>query len=322
MIKPPRLRPGDTVALVSPSKTLDGRTTEVEKARRNFENATGLKTVLAPNALAKHYYSAGTPEQRLDDLHWAVTNPEIAAIIFTVGGNTAIDLLTGMNFSLLKEHPKIISGISDATTLLDAITAKTSLITYLGTEFLDFAHYDMPYEAASMRQVWFDGQPYGITPNSHWRNFDGLPTTYTGWRCIRAGVAEGKIVGGNGTCFVQLLGTEYEMDARGNILFLEYYKRAKGEIHRQLMQLRLRGVFEGVAGLAMGYCLGSDDPTQVGDERSLKDLVLEVTAGYNFPVMWIGEVGHKVENVMLPLGIRAMIDSIQRQLAILEPTVA
>lgn len=321
-MKPPKLHPGDLVAIISPSQPPTSKHTldDFEKARKNFEQATGLKTVLAPNALAEHFYSAGTVQQRLDDFHWALKKPDVKGIMFSVGGNTAIELVDKLDYELIKQHPKVIAGISDATTLLNPIFAKTGLITFLGPEFTDFALEPMTYEIESMKQAWFDGNMGDIKPNPNWRDFDGLPTSYKGWATIRPGVAEGHIIGGNYSCFTQLYHTEYAPDITGSLLVVECYKYSKRDIHGALARLKFWGAFDKISGLIIGYCIGSDDPGTKGNDRDMTELALEVTEGYDFPIMQIGEIGHNVENMMLPIGANARLDATGKTFEILEGT--
>lgn len=318
---PNKLQPNDLVAIVSPSKTVANRKEAVEKARRHFEQATGLRTVLAPNALARHYYSAGTVQQRADDFHWAVKNPEVKAIIFSVGGSTAIELVDKLDYQLIAQNPKIIAGISDATTLLNPITAQTGLITFLGLEFLDFARQPMTYEVEAIKQAWFHGDIGSVKPNPDWRDFDSLPTSYAGWRVIRGGKAEGRIIGGNYTSFAQLYYTSYMPSVDASILAMEHYMLDKDDIQQSLAQLRLWGAFDRISSLIMGYCRGSDDPDEIGNDRDMAELVLEATEGYTFPIMQIGEIGHNVENMMLPIGARATLDTATHSFEISERVV-
>lgn len=320
-IKPPLLHQGDLIAIISPSNTIAHRKTTAEKALKKFEEMTGLKAIFAPNAFAQHYYSAGTSKQRIDDFHWALQNPEVKGIMFSVGGKTAIDIVPHLNYELIRKNPKVITGISDATTLLNPILSKSGLITFLGTEFLQFATNEFPYQSALMKQGWFNGELGCIKQNPRWKNFEDLQTSYSGWEEIRKGKVEGLLIGGNANGFIQLLLTEYSPPLDKNILILETYLLEKRAIHMLLMQLRLRGVFNKIGGLIIGYCHGSDDPTKVGNERSMKDLVLEVTDGYNFPVLQIGEIGHHVENIMVPIGARALIDTSEMRFEILEKVV-
>ena len=317
-IKPSKLQPGDRVGLCSPSGTMAHKRELFEKAIKNFEKATQLHVVVAPNALAAHYYSAGTPEERLADFHGLVADKDIKAILFSGGGDTASDLLPGLDFDLIAHNPKIIAGISDATTLLSPITAKTGLITFLGFEFLDFAEHDLPYHFASLKKTWFEGTPGRIEPNPQWRDLTGTTTTYSGWQTIRPGIVEGPLVGGNSASFIQLIGTPYELSLPQQILFVETYKQPKKRVHKTLMQLKLHGVFERSAGLILGYCVESDNPDVLGNEQPMKELVLEVVADHEFPVLQVGEIGHFVENALQPFGARAHMDAAKLEFEILE----
>lgn len=310
-IRAPKLHPGDTIAIISPSQPPTSKHTrdDIETVRQNFEKATVLKAIFSPNALAEHYYSAGTVQQRLEDFHSAVKNPDIKCVVFSVGGNTAIELVDKLDYELIKQYPKVITGISDATTLLNPILSKTGLITFLGIEFTDFAIEPMAYEVESIKQAWFDGKMGAIQPNPNWRDFDNLRTSYKGWRTIRPGSVEGGIIGGNFSSFNQLYQTEYAPELTANILAIECYKYSKRDIHNALAQLHFRGVFDKIGGLIIGYCVGSDELGVKGKERDMAEVVLEVAEGYDFPIMQIGEIGHNVENMMLPIGAKARLNA-------------
>ena len=119
---------------------------------------------------------------------------------------------------------------------------------------------------------------------------------------------------------MQLLGTEFGPSLDGKILFLETYRLQKRHIHALLTQLRIRGAFGAIGGLVLGYCLGSD-AVGTGNERDLGEIVAEVTEGLGFPVIQVGEIGHQVENLILPLGVRARISTEPVVFDLLEPAV-
>lgn len=288
------------------------------RAKTNFEQALGLRAEAAPNALAKHYYSAGTVRQRLDDFHGLVRDSNVKAIIFSGGGDTAIDLVEKLDFDLIRKTPKIIAGISDATTLLSPITAKTGLVTFLGLDFLDFASHDMEYEVESIQRAWFQGKIGDVHANTDWHDLDNTHTAYCGWQTIREGEAQGKLVGGNFQSFTQLAGTEYELPFSGAILFLETYRLPKKQIYKGLMQLKLRGVLKKISGMIVGYCLECDNPDVVGNDQPIAETVLEAVSDYDFPIMHIGEIGHRVENCLQPLGALARMDATNLEFEILE----
>lgn len=176
-IIPQRLHKGDTIGIISPSQSLRKRQEAFEAAVQNFSDALDVNIFIAPNALGQYYYSSGTTKERLDDFHQMIADPEIKAIIFSVGGNTAIDLVEGLDYELIKKHPKIITGISDATTLLNPIFAKTGLMTFLGLEFTDFGRMPMMYEIQQIKKTLFAGEIGAVEENSAWHDFQNNPTT-------------------------------------------------------------------------------------------------------------------------------------------------
>lgn len=147
-------------------------------------------------------------------------------------------------------------------------------------------------------------------PNPNWKDLNGTFTTYTGWEAIRGGTANGILIGGNFGCFVQLRGTDYFPESfEGMILVMETYKWDKRQLRRGIMQLKLWGILDQISGLIVGYCVDSDKQKVIGNNQPMKELLLESTSGYDFPTMQIGEIGHNVENLMLPIGAEVFIDA-------------
>lgn len=319
-MKPPKLQKGDKVALISPSNPVKDRLDVVKQAIKNFENATGLEVVVGKNALGQYYYSSGTKQQRLDDFHKAIANPQIKAVLFTVGGHVAIDMVEDIDYELIDNNPKIISGISDGTTLLTPITKNTGLITFLGLEFLQYAAFDMAYQVESIEHAWFNGALGKIRPNSDWKDLKGFYNEYSGWQAIQKGTAEGIITGGNATCFGYFLNTKWQPDLKDKILVLEGYKKSKREIHRILKEYKIRGAFDDISGLILGYFVGADDKDVVGSDRPLSELVTETVDRPDLPIMQIGEIGHHVANIMLPIGAKARLDATNKSFEITEDT--
>ncbi|MCK5211267.1 LD-carboxypeptidase [Candidatus Parcubacteria bacterium] len=320
-IKPPKLKKGNKVGLVSPSNPIKHRVEEYKKAKKRIENRLGIEIVPSKNAFKEFYYSAGTAEERVDDINAMFDNSEIKAILFSIGGNTAIDLVEKLNYDLIKKNPKIVCGISDATTLLNSITAKTGLITFSGMEYFTYAKEKMHYEFENMEKAWFNGEINEIKPNPKWTNFDKFQTQYNGWQTIKPGKAVGRLVGGNFSSYAQLLNTEYMTELQKNILIMETYMFSKNQIHQTLMQLRLKGIFKKISGFIVGYCTGSDNPDKQGNDRKIKDVLLETTKEYDFPIMEIGEIGHCVENIIIPIGAKATLDATNKKFIINEKTV-
>lgn len=312
---PPRLKLGDKVGVISPSSTIKHRREEYERAAARLEQGLGIKLVPAKNAFNSFYYSGGTIQERLDDFHDMVCDREIKGIIFSAGGNSAIDLVDKLNYALIKKNPKIIAGISDACTFLNSIAARTGLIAYEGFEFFDFNRGPVgDYGFAYLEKAWFKESIGETFANPSWRNFGNLATRYRGWRTFRPGKAEGVVAGGNLSVILNLIDTPYFPELDGSILACESYLLSKRDINARYKVLRLKKVFEKISGLIVGYNHGSDDPKILGNDRDIKDIVLEATAGYDFPIMEVGEIGHRVENIILPIGGKAKLDATNRTL--------
>jgi muramoyltetrapeptide carboxypeptidase len=297
--------------------------TEIRAASQAFAERLDVRVEFAEHAFATHHYSAGTPAQRAGDLMAAFTDPDVAAVVLSMGGATAIDVLDLLDYDAIAANPKIITGISDSTTVLQAVTTRTGLVTFHGIELYDYSRDPMPYTTANALAVWRDGRHGPWQENPAWREFNGERTTYTHRRTIREGSTTGPLIGGNSEAITQLIGTDYEPDVDGAILVLETYRLHKRHIHALLVSLRQRGWLHRASGLVLGYLLGSD-ADRPGDDRDLADLVTEVTADVpDLPVAQIGEIGHQVENLVLPLGAIVRLDASQPMpgLTLTEPAV-
>jgi muramoyltetrapeptide carboxypeptidase len=320
VIVPGRLRPGDRVRVMSPSSTITEQRDAAQNAAAVLEKSLGITIEFADHAFDACFYSSGTTEQRQHDLLAAFTDPEVKAIFLSMGGATAIDMLEGLDYDLIAANPKIVAGMSDSSTLLEAITAKTGLVTFYGFELLDFARHDLPYTTDSIRQVWFDGWSGPYRPNPNWHDLEGDPTSYRGWREIKPGQATGTAVGGNSEALTQVIGTAYCPRLDGAVLVLETYRLQKRHVQALMVSLRLKGVLDQISGMVLGYCLGSDQPGG-RNERDVADILRETTTGYDFPILQIGEIGHQVENLILPLGATVHLDTRGPGFSLIGPAV-
>ncbi|MGL5824719.1 MAG: FxSxx-COOH system tetratricopeptide repeat protein [Nocardioides sp.] len=318
---PGRLRHGDRVRVVSPSSTITDQRDTLQRAADALERSLGVTVEFAEHALGAYFYSSGTAEQRRDDLMAAFADPEVKAVLLSMGGATAIDMLEGLDYDLIAANPKIVAGMSDSSTLLEAITARTGLVTFYGFEMFDFARHEMSYTTESIRRTWFDGWSGPFTPNPQWRDLEGDPTSYLGWREIKPGQVTGPAAGGNSDAFAQLIGTRYCPRLDNAVLILETYRLQKRHLQALMVSLRLKGVLDQIAGMVLGYCLGSDQPSG-RNERDVADILRETTAGYDFPIMQVGEIGHQVENLILPLGATVRMDTENLSFSLTTPAVS
>ncbi len=136
IIKPKKLKIGDTIGIVSPSGYIAPELKPQFDNGVKFLESLGLRVKIAKNVFKRYYYSAGTVNERVSDLHEMFADPEVGAIIQSQGGETANELLDHLNWELIKNNPKIFGGMSDGTTLLLSIFAKTGIITLHGPDLL------------------------------------------------------------------------------------------------------------------------------------------------------------------------------------------
>ena len=319
-IKPSKLTQGDTVGIISPSSPItEYLLPQFNQGIKTLEKL-GLHTKIAPHTFDKYYYSAGKREDRINDFNDMWDDPEVKMILLTLGGTTALQLVDGIDFELIKKHPKIFSGISDGTILLNAINAKTNLVTFHGPDLLfTFGQKITPMIKENMINTFFKGKIGKLEPNKYWENVLEPNIVYTGWNWLREGTATGELVGGHLNCFMQLLYSGYGPDVQGKILFLEGTGFISA-LDRQFTSLRLSGVFDKIAGLILGWFDGHALPDRE-KSRSVADVILEITENYSFPILEIGELGHNVENYTLPIGCQATIDSKTNSFSIDEKTV-
>lgn len=316
-IKAPRLKVGSTVGIISPSGSpfdSDFTREKFEKGIECLKKDFGLNVRLAKNYSEKLFYSAGTRAQRLEDFHAMWTNPDVDMILMSIGGNTATELLDDIDFDIIKRNPKIFSGISDGTVLLNAITSKTGLITYHGPD-LCFT-FGQPISACirkNIQETFFQDTVQHLQPNPSWRAYEHPEAIYSGWKTVRSGKASGSLVGGHISLILNNLSLGYTPDFDGSILFLEGTHKIES-LHCDLYSLKLHGVFEKISGLILGW-FEWKTPSIPEHDRSVSDIVLEITKGYNFPIIEIGELGHCVENYAFPIGGNATMDADEKKIS-------
>jgi muramoyltetrapeptide carboxypeptidase len=291
-VKPAALRPGATLAVLSPASTPKP---ELVRSGIAHLNSLGYKTVLGSHALDRGpLYYAGTIADRVRDLHGAFADPSIGGIICTRGGWGSAELLPYLDDELIRLNPKVFIGYSDHTSLHLWLYNEANLITFYGPMVAaDFSRED-GVDAASWQHSFEGDRKWALG------RADGL-------RVLRSGVAEGVLTGGCLAIFAEALGTPYapRIDAN-SILFLEDIGVKPFQWDRMLLHLRYSGLLEKVRGIVFGdmrQCVSADE------EDYLDRAILHALRDFGGPIaigLRSGHVG--ASNVMLPLGIRARLD--------------
>ncbi|MEL6380060.1 MAG: LD-carboxypeptidase [Pseudomonadota bacterium] len=314
-VRPKRLRKGDRVRIVAPaSVTYD--TDEVDIAREAL-TALGLTPSVGDHVMDRHGYLAGTDEARAADINAAFTDPAIDGIIALRGGWGAARTLPFIDFNLIRQNPKVFMGYSDITTLLNAITAQTGLVTFHGPNAN--TQWD-PFTTAAMRAVVMDAKtPTMRNPQT----MDGSLAVRTNRiQTISAGVAQGRLLGGNLTLFTGLLGTDYFPNTTGALIFLEEVGEYIYRCDRLINQLALAGAFDRVAGIVLGgFTDCGVDPSGGYGTFSLHDVFKHHFGGLGVPVFAGAMVGHVREKQTIPVGAQAGMNADEGTLKLIEPAV-
>lgn len=317
MVKPKTLKAGDTIGLITPSSYVFD-TWRIELASARLEASLGVKCKVGRFVKSRHGYMAGTEKERLEDLHAMFADPGVAGVFCLEGGYGTERLLSGIDYELLRKNPKILVGYSDITGLHLAITKKAGLVTFHGP----VATGSLPsWSLASLKKALFSAEPIGelANPPEDDQNWPAFPL-----HTVSAGKARGAITGGNLTLVSTTMGTPYEIDARGKILFLEDTGEAPYRVDRMLTQLKLAGKLQEAAGIVWGTCTECT-PAKSSFEvnLSVSDLLDEILGDLGKPVLAGLVFGHTKEKATLPIGVEAELDAGAKKVTIVEPaTVA
>lgn len=335
-VKPPALRPGDTIAVIAPSWCGPG--TFPHRVERGVAALTdlGYHVAIAPHAFEQHGWVSGTPEERAADVHAAFGDPNVRMIIAAIGGDHCCHLLPVLDWELIRNHPKVFMGFSDITVLNVAIHARTGLLTFNGPALMtDFGEYPAPfaYTVDSFLRTIGVAAPVGsIEPAPAWTEefLDWAvqadlqrPRAMRrsgGWTWLKGGRAEGRLVGGCLESLEHLRGTPYWPDLAGAILFLETSEAVPppDRVDAVLQDYENMGVFGQIHGLLVGRPYRYTE----AQKQALHAVLLERTRRYAFPIVADMDFGHTAPQITLPVGCRASIDRSERRFALLEAAVA
>ena len=313
LIRAHALKAGDTVGLLTPATYVSDpdRLQMVEDTARFF----GLVPRFGRNVRKRAGYLGGSIEERLDDLHAFWSDPEIRAVFAIRGGYGSGQLLDRIDYDLIRRNPKIFVGYSDITAMHLAIHQRTGLVTFHGPVLTSAF---TPYSQEHYRKALFDTAPIGTVTNPPETN--KLRPQHR-LRTIRPGRARGRLTGGNLSLVCSLMGTPFEIDTRGAVLFLEDVGEQPYSIDRMLTQLRLAGKLRQAAGIIWGECSGcapSDYKPGFESTFSTGEVADQVFGQLDIPVLSGLAIGHTDDQLTLPYGVSATLDADRGTLTIEE----
>jgi len=300
LARPPALRPGDRVAVLSISSPADQTDLAIGLDTLRF---AGIEPVVYPSARdngSMRPYLAGDDAMRAGDLHAALTDPSIAGIIFATGGSGSQRTLEAFDFSgIAGQPPKVLAGYSDVTGVLEAVGRKlgwASLMSPMVTSGGPTGHYSF---ASMLRALMHPERSTQISyPEA---------TTLVG------GVAAGRTMGGNLTLIAASIGTATSWPAEGGILLVEDIDEQEFRLDRMLTQLRRSGYLNGVAGVVAGTFVNC------GSTELIQQILLERLGDLGVPMIAWANVGHGGYFQTFPIGVAADLDADAKTLLLLDP---
>jgi muramoyltetrapeptide carboxypeptidase len=294
-IRPPRLKPGDTIGFVAPASPFDP---EIFLQGVRTVESMGFRTRVNDEIFEKNGYLAGNDGHRARLVHRLFEDAAINAIFCARGGFGSMRILPLVDYDLIRENPKVFIGFSDITALLTAITIRSGLISFHGPVVTTLAG------ASEMTCNALLGAVSSDRP---------LEVQLTRGFVVQAGRAQGPLIGGNLTILCHLLATPFETRFKNCILLLEDRGEAPYRIDRMLFQMRLAGCFDGIAGLVLGSFedCGSPDAIYKIFQEHFQDIPVPILAGF--------DTGHGKRNLTIPFGIEATLDTDKQLLSFVEP---
>jgi len=302
MIKPRALRPGGTLGIVAPSSWAKAR-----NLRRGVAllERTGYRVTLYCSPSLAYGYLAGPDAVRARLLERAFADRNVDAILCERGGYGALRMVDRLNFPLIRRNPKIFVGFSDITVLQMALYTQAGLASFYGPMV---AFPSPPYNWHHLWRALSDPRPVGKVP---------MPAGWTP-KFIRPGRATGRLFGGTLSLVSKLVGTPYLPDLSGAILFLEDVNEKPYRIDGFLAHLRLAGVFDRIGGLILAN-FKNCRPGR--NSLTLDEIFRDYFRHATFPVATHMPFGHLGPMFTLPLGVRATLDSVRRNLVLEEAGV-
>jgi muramoyltetrapeptide carboxypeptidase len=319
LAKPSRLRPGATVGIATPSSP-----SHVD-FRERFEHAldclrkAGLQVKLGSLTArcTSEGYRSGPPRERAGELMELFLDPEVDAIITTIGGTNSSSLLPFLDYAAIRRNPKIFCGYSDVTALHLALYTQAGLSTFYGPAIVpSFGEWPEPIAYTMDSFLAATRQTTGartLLPPTAWSNQGGgwsdggwktkprVWHPHPGWKCLREGRASGPVVCMNLNTSVGLAGTRYFPDLAGHILLLEEMHCPLARYERHLRQFQLMGVFERISGLIVSRPEIYD---QQGAPFTPEDLLLEIMGAASYPVITDFDCGHCHPMITLAQGVQ------------------
>lgn len=315
-IKPKRLAPGDTVALVSPASATFN-TVDLQIAKESLE-ALGFKVKTGAHMLERHGNLAGDDKARAEDLNKAFADTSIAAVHAIRGGWGSARLLPYLDYDTIRRNPKVLIGYSDITALHMAINGKTGLMTFHGP--IGLGRWDA-WSVDYYKRVLMNGERVTFSPKQGLSDRNSLTQTEFRVQTLTPGKARGRLLGGNLTVLTAILGSPYLPDWEDAILFCEDVGEDYYRIDRMVTQLKLAGVLSKIKGFVFGGCSECGPGDGNFGALTLEEIFIDHIKPLGVPAWQGAMIGHAQPQWTLPVGAQVEIDATAGTITLLEAAV-
>lgn len=295
VILPSPLAKGDCIGLFAPAGPLPSE--ELLSKGISLIESLGFRVKYCEDIIQRDAYLAGSDQRRINEFKTLWADKEVQALLAVRGGYGSVRVLAALDFAKIRKTPKIVMGFSDLTALLNGLQAKTGLVTFHG-----------PMLSTMVRDQT-------VLPSDFLENLTRsslADRTSMDIQILRPGQASGRLMGGNLTNLVHMIGTPYEPDWQDTILFLEDINEPAYKIDRMFTHLHLAGRLDKVSGVLLGEFSSSSGESIPNSDLTTKRL-LKVTPPH-VPVWANFPVGHGPKNHIMPIGVKAVMDSTKRTL--------
>ncbi len=313
LTRPRALKPGDRIGVVDLSTPLYDPI--IGDRIRSLLAALDLTPVFAPHLLGRSRDIAASRTERVRDLHDMFADPTIHGVFCARGGYGVSEVVANLDYDVIRANPKVFLGFSDITLLHLAIRRRAGLVTFHG--HMPGQSAFGPYTLEALRRAVFSPAPLGLLPMPEEPH--PLRPQYP-VRTLQPGQASGPLVGGNLSLVIAAMGTPWELDTTGAILFLEDVDETAYAIGRMLWQLRHAGKLSAAAGIVIGACVNCEKISE-SSPYSLNEHLDMVLKDLGVPVLSGLVLGHTDDQLTVPLGVTAALDATRQTLSVLEPGV-
>ncbi|QVK18132.1 LD-carboxypeptidase [Mycoplasmatota bacterium] len=306
MLKGKALKKGDTLGIINISSVGSLNEDRVDGIIKKLKDM-GFNVVVGKSCYERYGYLAGSDETRVNDLNNMFANDQVDGIVCIKGGYGAIRVLDKIDYDLIKKHPKFFIGYSDVTAAHIALNQKANLVTFHGPMLIGEFERGISKDSYQYAKALLTGKE-----KVSYINPDNEELV-----CVVEGEIKAPIIGGNLSVLVSTLGTDYEIDTKGKILFFEEINEEVYRIDSMLAHLRLMHKLEECSGFIIGKftkCLEEENGF------TIEDLIKQYIKPLNKPTIANFQAGHVSPNYMIPFGVEAYLNATEKELVV-EPAV-